>query len=267
MRGCAATMLCAAIAAVACEGPTAALPDGSGGDAPAGEPLPPLDGATGGYALSFDGGDDYATAGNGGFVTAMGTMTIELWVRFESGATDQDFIALRLNFESGLRIGIHAGTIAARRIYGDRVLTAAPALPSANTWHHVAYSFDYTTNVLYVDGVQVDAQTTATDDRTPNQVWLGSIDGLNALFRGRMDEVRVWALTRSPSEIQADMKHGPVAGPNGTIDGLVAYWTFDDDRSGGRSADSSGHGNDATLGDGITQRMPTRVPSDAPVGE
>jgi len=51
------------------------------------------------------------------------------------------------------------------------------------------------------------------------------------------------------------------------IDGLVAYWTFDDDRSGGRSADRSGHGNDVTLGDGVAQRMPARVPSDAPVSD
>jgi hypothetical protein len=235
--------------------------------APSGEPLPPVDGGAG-YALSFDGLDDYATAGNGGFTTAMGRTAIEMWVRFESGATDQDFIALRLDLESGLRIGIHGGTIAARRIFGDRVLTAAPALPSANAWHHVAYTFDYTTNILYVDGVQVDAQTTPTDDRTPNQVWLGSIDGVNALFRGQMDEVRVWAVTRSAAEIRTDMKHGPVVGQDGvdaSTDGLVAYWTFDDDRSGGRSLDRSGHGDDVTLGDGVAQRMPARVPSDAPV--
>ena len=228
------------MALTACGGPAPAPIDAAVNDgAPIDEPLPPVDGGAG-YALGFDGVDDYATAGNGGFTTAEGTMTLELWVRFESGGTDQDFVALRLNLESGLRIGIHAGTIAARRIFGDRVLAAAPALPSANEWHHIAYTFDYTTSVLYIDGAQVDAQTTPPDDRTPNQVWLGSIDGVNALFRGRMDEVRVWAVTRSAAEIRADMKHGPVAGSNALIDGLVAYWTFDDDRSGGRSADRSG---------------------------
>ena len=268
MRAWAAPILCLTV--TACGGPVAAPTDAGIADAaPSGEPLPPVDGGAG-YALSFDGVDDYATAGNSGFTTAMGTTTIEMWVRFESGGTDQDFIVLRLNLESGLRIGIHAGTIAARRIFGDRVLAAAPALPPANEWHHVAYTFDYTTNVLYVDGVQVDAETTAPDDRTPNQVWLGSIDGVNSLFRGQMDEVRVWTVTRSAAEIRADMKHGPVAGQNGSdalIDGLVAYWTFDDDRSGGRSADRSGHGNDVTLGDGVAQRMPARVPSDAPVSD
>lgn len=266
MRAWAAPILCVALAG--CGGPAAAPPDaGPGEDASIGEPLPPLDGAVGGYALDFDGADDYATAGNGGFVPVGEAMTVELWVNFESGATDQDFVALRLNFESGVRIGIHAGRIAARRVYVDRVLTEAPALPSANAWHHVAYTFDLTFNTLYIDGVQVDAQMLPTDTRTPNMVWLGSIDGVNGLYRGKMDEVRVWVGARSAAQVQADMRHGPVPGPNGTVDGLVAYWTFDDDRSGGRSADSSGLGNDVTLGDGIAQRMPGRVPSDAPVGD
>ena len=265
MRAWAAPIL--SLALTTCGGSAVAPTDAGIEDAaPIDEPLPPVDAAAG-YALRFDGVDDYATAGNGGFVTAAGTMTLELWVRFESAGTDQDFVALRLNFESGLRIGIHAGTIAVRRIYGDRVLTAAPVLPSANEWHHVAYTFDYTTNTLYIDGVQVDAQMTETDDRTPNQVWLGTIDGVNALFRGWLDEVRVWAVTRSAAEIRADMKHGPVAGQDAWMDGLVAYWTFDDDRSGGRSADRSGLGNDVTLGDGVAQRMPARVSSDAPLSD
>jgi hypothetical protein len=244
-----------------CGGPAALTPD-AGLDAPTGDLLPKLDGATAGYALSFDGVDEYATAGNGGFAPVGNVMSIELWVNFESGAADQDFVVLRLERESGVRLGIHAGTIAVRRVYVDRVLTQAPALPSTNAWHHIAYTFDLTVNALYIDGVQVDAQATVTDTRTPTSVWLGSIDGTAALYRGEMDEVRVWSVARSAADVQADMRHG---GPPGQT-ALVAYWTFDDDRSGGRSADSSGRGNDVTLGDGIAQRMPSRVPSDAPVG-
>jgi len=118
MRAWTAPLL--SLAVTACRGPVAAPTDAGIEDAaPIGEPLPPLDGGAG-YALSFDGVDDYATAGNGGFTTAEGRMAIELWVRFESGGTDQDFIVLRLNLESGLRIGIHAGTIAVRRLFGSR---------------------------------------------------------------------------------------------------------------------------------------------------
>jgi hypothetical protein len=261
MRRRAATIAFAVFVA-GCGGPAATVPDaGPGRDAPIGEPLPPLDGAAAGYALDFDGVDDYATAGNGGFAPVGNVMSIELWVNLQSGATDQDFVVLRLERISGVRLGIHAGTIAVRRVYVDRVLAQAPALPSTGVWHHIAYTFDLTVNTLYVDGVPVDAQMTPTDSRTPNFAWLGSIDGSNALYRGKMDEVRVWAVARSAAQVQADMRHGVDPGQAG----LVAYWTFDDDRSGGRSADSSGLGNDVTLGDGIASRMPARVPSDAPV--
>jgi hypothetical protein len=167
-----------------------------------------------------------------------------------------------MDFSSGVRIGIHAGTIAVRRVYVDRVIAQAPSLPSTNAWHHVAYTFDLTSNVLYVDGVQVDSQMQPTDTHTPNSAWLGTIDGTNGLYRGKMDEVRVWTVARSATEVQADMKHGA---PPGQTD-LVAYWTFDDDQPGGRSLDGSGFGNDVTLGDGVVARMPARVPSDAPVG-
>lgn len=235
----------------------AAPNDAAGAD----EPLPPLDGATAGYALTFDGVDDYATAGNGGFVTVAEAMTIEMWVNFESGATEQDFIVLRLDRESGVRVGIYAGTIAVRRVYVDRVIVQAPALPSAGAWHHVAYAADWFVKTLYIDGVEVDAQMPDTDNRTPNSVWLGTIDGTGAMFRGKLDEVRVWSAKRSADEVRLDMRRGPAA----HTAGLQAYWTFDDDRPGGRSVDSSGLQNDVTLGDGVPQRMPTRVPSDAPI--
>ena len=77
-----------------------------------------------------------------------------------------------------------------------------------------------------------------------------------------MDEVRVWATTRSADQITADMAHS-APGPQ---PGLVAYWTFDDAINGGRSIDLSGSGNDVTLGDGVAAMMPTRVASTAPVG-
>jgi hypothetical protein len=76
-----------------------------------------------------------------------------------------------------------------------------------------------------------------------------------------MDEVRVWSIARAPADIQKDMLHRVPA----TDPGLVAYWTFDDGQNGGRSLDVTGAGDDVTLGDGVAERMPSRVVSDAPV--
>jgi hypothetical protein len=223
--------------------------------------FPALDGAGAGYALSFDGVKDYATAGNGGFPAAGAAQTVEMWVSYPAAAGTADFLVMRLDLISGVQIGIHDGAVAVWRTYVDRVLVQAPALPPVNAWHHIAYSYDLTVHTLYVDGAVADAEMTTNDIRTPSSVWLGTLDGSSELFKGELDEVRVWSVARSAGDIQADMRHSPP----GPVAGLVAYWTFDDAGSDGRALDASGSGNDVTLGDGVAERMPTRVASDAPV--
>ena len=225
--------------------------------------IPPIvDGSAAGYALRFDGDNEYATAGNAGFPFVGGPQTLEMWIDCASASGTQDFLVLRTDFQSGVQIGIHDGALAAWRVYADRVLVQAPTTPVAGTWHHVAYSYDGTTHLLYLDGAEVDSQTVPADDRTPTSVWLGT-DGSGNQFKGLMDEVRVWAVTRSAAEVAADMAHTPA----GAHSGLVAYWTFDDAINGGSSIDLSGAGNSVTLGDGVASLMPSRVPSTAPIAK
>ena len=222
----------------------------------------PLDGATAGYALHFDGVRQYATAGDGGFPQAGSNMTIELWVNYASSAGTQDFVVLRDDVAAGVQIGFHGGALAVWRVYADRVIAQAPTNPSAGAWHHLAYTSDTTTNVFYVDGVAVDSEQTATDTHTPTSAWLGTFDSYKNLFAGELDEVRVWTVARSASQVMSDMQ--PSSGEDAA--GLVAYWTFDDATDVGTSVDLSGNDNDVTFGDGVGALMPVRVPSDIPLG-
>ncbi len=88
-----------------------------------------------------------------------------------------------------------------------------------NTWHHVAFTFDGTTTKLYVDGNEVDSSDFASG-LTPHQVPI-SIIGNN--FLGKMDEVRIWNIPRTQTDIQSTM--------NGTLSGnetgLLAYYPMD----------------------------------------
>ncbi|HVT06630.1 MAG TPA: LamG domain-containing protein [Polyangia bacterium] len=239
---------------------------GLGGPAnPDGNPFPTLDAGSAGYALSFDGMQDYATAADANFAAVGAAQTIEMWIKptAVNPAAYTDLFVARLDTSSGLQIGFHDGALAAWRVYVDRVLVQAPSPPSLNAWHHVAYTYDTRTglNTLYLDGVAVDSQANETDARTPTSVWLGSFDGSGRLYSGLMDEVRVWNVTRTAAQVASDRAHSPP----GAVAGLVAYWTFDDTTSGGRVLDASGNGNTMTLGDGVAERMPARVVSDAPV--
>jgi len=254
------------LAAVGCRGTRGAgLTDadfGVGGPSDA-NPFPPLDGGGAGYALSFDGMKDYATAANAGFPSAGAPQSIEMWVEYPPvpATADQVLFVARQDFSNGVQLGFHGGALAVWRVYVDRVLVQAPAVPAPNAWHHLAYTFDGTTHVLYVDGTAVDAQANPADERTPTSVWFGTIDGSHDLYTGLMDEVRVWTVARSAAQVAADRLHAPP----GAVPGLVAYWTFDDVGSGGRALDASGNGNTATLGDGVAGAMPSRVASAAPV--
>ena len=260
----------AALSAGACRGGRDAALGAvdEGGVVPAdANPFPALDGGGAGYALSFDGMQDYATAANANFPAGGAPQTVEMWIKFPSvnPAVYTDFFVARMDTGSGVQFGFHNNVLAVWRVYVDRVMVQAP-IPSANVWHHVAYTVDPKAAdpnlyVLYVDGKAVDSQAGDADARTPTSVWVGSFDGSSRLYTGLMDDVRVWNVTRTAAEVAADRAHtapGPVAG-------LVAYWTFDDTTSGGRVLDASGSGNAMTLGDGVAERMPSRVVSDAPV--
>lgn len=245
--------------AAGCQSMPVTLPTDASSERPSFD-VPPLDGATAGYALSFDGVRQYATAGDGGFAPVGSNETIEMWVNYAGATNTQDFLVLRTDLLSGVQIGIHSGALAVWRVYVDRVLVQAPTAPTANSWHHVAYTYDTVVQTLYVDGVAVDAEMNPTDGHTPTSAWLGTFDGSTNLFKGQLDEVRVWTVARSASQVASDMQH-----PSGQAQtGLVAYWTFDDAGDDGYSLDLSGSGNDVTLGDGVVGWMPSRVPSGVP---
>ncbi|HVV16501.1 MAG TPA: LamG domain-containing protein [Polyangia bacterium] len=229
------------------------------------DPFPVLDAGSAGYALSFDGMQDYATAADADFAAAGAAQTVEMWIKYPSvnPAAYTDLFVARTDTMSGVQIGFHNGLLTVWRVYVDRILAQAPILPAVNIWHHVAYTYDPGTKLtaLYVDGTVADSQGNDTDDRTPTSVWLGTFDGSGRLYTGLMDEVRVWNVTRTAAQVVADRAHAPPK----AVTGLVAYWTFDDTTSGGRVLDASGNGNTITLGDGFAERMPSRVVSEAPV--
>jgi hypothetical protein len=72
-------------------------------------------------------------------------------------------------------------------------------------------------------------------------------------FHGKIDEVRLWNVARSPQEIQAAM----TLTLTGREPGLVAYWDFDSQSA----QDHSPRGNDGNLLDDarITNAAPTTL--------
>jgi len=81
----------------------------------------------------------------------------------------------------------------------------APAALAANTWTHLAATYDRTTLRLYVNGVQVASRSSTTAvDTSANNLNIGA-NSYGEYFAGRIDEVRVYNRALTVNEIQTDM--------------------------------------------------------------
>ena len=129
----------------------------------------------------------------------------------------------------------------------DRVVNAGLAV---NNWYHIAVtSTKGNVTRLYVNGVQIDSYTNANTTTWPGTFTLGAIRPVRPTsilpYQGLIDEVRVWNVIRTQSEILANM-NVPVS-PSST--GLVAYWKFDE-ISGTTAYDAAGTAQNGTLANG-----------------
>ncbi|HSN62227.1 MAG TPA: LamG domain-containing protein, partial [Ferruginibacter sp.] len=106
-----------------------------------------------------------------------------------------------------------------------------PALLVADTWYHIAVSYDATTGTmkLYKDGLLVDTEISVATFTETRQL-LSTFFNTN-FFSGQMDEVRFWSNVRSGTEI-LDNKDCPLSAdePN-----LVAYYNFNQGTAGGNN--------------------------------
>jgi len=121
---------------------------------------------------------------------------------------------------------------------------------SAAVWQHFAVVFDHGEATLYLNGAFNNSRTGMnTPSVTTSLVSLGrenSPEGfIGKLYRGAIDEVRIWNLARSARDIAKNMNKSLNVKK---AKGLVAYWRMNEG-SGQVAADASRNGHDMQLGD------------------
>lgn len=209
-------------------------------------------------ALSFD-GDDYVTTGTAGFPFPQARQTISFWFKPKHYGGTQTIVALRMEFASGVQIGIRRGGLEAWSVYSGRTYVGAPDAPTPGVWHHVAYSWSGQEHRLYLNGRVVGHGRLPPNNRRPNACWLGSVDGYHEFYQGDLDEVRVWSELRTPQQIQQELR----GETDLDLANLVAWLVFNE-REGAAARDRSGLGNHALLGDGVEPHVPRRIESGVP---
>ena len=144
----------------------------------------------------------------------------------------------------------------------DNTLKLVPTVPQVG-WLHLAWAYDGPNNEFQftVNGLEQPipskmAMAAWSTTQSPLTIGAASEFGL-AGFDGKMDELRVWNLSRSVADISRDMK----VILKGDEPGLIAYYHFDEGQ-GTMSADATGKkGHTAYL---ISDAKPKWVDSDIP---
>jgi len=207
-----------------------------------------------GGALNTDGSNDYVNIPK----PNLNAFTIEYWVKTtqasptgsqwyqglgivdaEVGGVTTDFGTSMLNNKLAFGIGSP-----------DVTIQSTTSINTGN-WTHVAVTWDGSTGAmkLYINGVLEASGTGGTGLRSaPSNIRIGSIlTGIN-YFSGVIDELRIWNVVRSQSDIQNN-RNSEI----GTSSSLVEYYTFNQGAANGTNTsvtsltDLSGNNNTGTL--------------------
>ncbi len=181
--------------------------------------------AQGGEALDFDGVDDYVALP----LAVGGSYTKEAWINPSNITGNHNLITgstTALFFEDGvLKAGHASGGFV-------DVVDASGALP-INTWTHVAVTYDAASGLLslYKNGTLV-ASATNANAYTETNMALGNFPNYSVFFQGKMDEVRLWNVARTSTEIANTMS----CDLTDDEPGLIAYYKFNQGDAGNDNA-------------------------------
>ncbi len=218
------------------------------------------------FALRFD-PDQFAEIPDSPSLDLSSDWTIEAWVWQETTNANLHMISkwgmapeasYELEADNGfLRLGTNNG------VNSTTVLVAPTAMP-LQAWTHVAATFSGGMAHLFVNGTEVTQGPMDEPANSAKPLSLGR-EGppLNSrYFDGRLDEIRIWNVARTQSQIMSTM-NTVITAPTA---GLIGYWRLDEG-TGQTIHDLSGSGNDGLLGGSVAADAsdPTWISSTAPV--
>ncbi len=213
---------------------------------------------TNGYALQFDGTDDRLDCGNGSSLQIIGNkITLETWINVNEFKS-QPFAGSVIvkdqgSNSSGYMIRCGGNGIINFNIGNGSWHEISTPVNSVqlNSWHHVAATYDGTSMKIFIDGeLAVQSNMVFTIGNAVNSnLLVGESPGFpGRVFNGKIDEVRIWNVSRTQSQIQSTMNTILTSEYYSTPDsGLAGYWRLDEG-IGQTAEDLSFYSNIATLG-------------------
>ena len=196
----------------------------------------------GGYALDFDGANDYVNTTYSG-ISGNNDRTVEAWVK--TSATGVNFITEWGVQQINQRFTVTVTSSKLRVEFAGGGLSGSTDV-NDGLWHHLAATHSSTSSPstkLYIDGnLEATASFTINTSSSGNVLVGKSAYWSEREFDGSIDEVRIWSVARTATQI-ADNIHVLL---DGDETGLEAYYKMSDG-SGTTVTDNSENSNTGTM--------------------
>ncbi|MBP5975978.1 LamG domain-containing protein [Brasilonema sp. CT11] len=230
-------------------------------------------GNPGHQVMQFDGVDDYVNVGNPDALKFSDKRyTIEAWIKPSpsSSTSDRTIVSKWNSGTSGLyRFYLKSNNTLS--IYHDvppRELNSSTTTIPAETYSHVAATYDGSTVRLYVNGKEAGSSNIGISQDINTAVLIGASHNQGKVsenfFKGQIAEVRIWKVARTAADIQANM-HKRLTGKE---ENLVGYWPLNEIKPEGTAnkvSDFAGNHHGTVTGAIITYDNTLPIVSDAVV--
>lgn len=184
------------------------------------------------YLIDFDGVDEFIDFEDNHDLT--GSFSLESWVLQESTVANGTIIS-KGNIDAGLKTGYH---LTIKNDYPNLTwydnanteilnITSPYTIPN-NEWHHIATTFDGTTAIIYIDGIEVISGTPSAAPINTAQSFKIGAETVNFattplhvnFFDGAIQEVRIWDVALSETQIW-EMMNQQIEQNSTTVKGAI----------------------------------------------
>lgn len=182
---------------------------------------------TSGNALAFDGSNDYVTTNVP--ASSLNNYTVEGWLKVGTNSTEKGILQIANGLNNGNPYLLVKNTGLLLQAYVNGSYPASLTYTAtAGSWFHWALTYDGTTYTLYINGSFTGAHVAGKQHQS-GTLWLGN--GYNGYWNGAMDDMRIWNIARTSSQIAANRMNELT----GNEAGLLAYYTFNQGAAGGNN--------------------------------